>query len=55
MLPKKFAKRKYVRQNKIAEKKILKKKFAKKNIFAVKFKIHQNTRSKQGPGKVKVR
>ena len=40
---------------KICRKKNLKKNFAEKNIFAGKCKIHQKTRSKQGPGKVKVR
>ena len=34
---------------------MLKKNFAEKNIYAGKYKIRQNTRSKQGPGKVKVR
>ena len=34
---------------------ILKKNFILKNIFTGKYKIHQKTRSKQGPGKVKER
>ena len=44
-----FAKKKF------AGKKRSEKKICQKNIFAGKYKIHQKTRSKQGPGKVKER